>query len=429
MYTRGQENVHSDCLSRLPLPETVTEAEPYEIVSTLQTVEKDFVTCTDIARHTDGDPDFVTLKQYIRTGCPDRINNSNLSKFKSVLPNLTITKGCIMFQNRVFIPPALRDRVLDLFHENHPGIVAMKAVSRSVIWYPGMDKDIHSLVSNCKICQSVRTLPPSSNISWPVPSRPWSRIHIDHFFYDNSVCLLVVDALTKYIEVEIVKSTSTTETIETLSCIFARNGLPDTLVSDNASCFTSFEFCSFLSRNGIKHITSPPYSPASNGQAERCVRTVKDLLKKNTTSCSLRYKLSKVLLQYRSVPHNSTQIAPSVALNNRKLITMRDRLNPQFCFNDDVSKKEIKVPQFELGSSVLALNLRGGQKWYTANIIERIGVNVYNVHVHDLNIVWTRHANQLVSIPESPRSNAVLNQPVVDVPTSVTPGRHSNHRI
>ena len=87
------------------------------------------------------------------------------------------------------------------------------------------------------------------------------------------------------------------------------------------------------------------------------------------------------------------------------------------------------MPQFELGSRVLALNLQGSQKWYTTNIMERIGVNVYNVHVHDLNIVWTHHANKLVSITESPRFNAVLNQPDVDVPSSVTPGRHANHRI
>ena len=87
-----------------------------------------------------------------------------------------------MYFNRVFIPDALRSKVLNLFHDNHPGIVAMKALTRSLIWYPGLDKDIKSLVQNCKICQSVRCKPAFSNINWAEPSRPFSRVHIDHFF-------------------------------------------------------------------------------------------------------------------------------------------------------------------------------------------------------------------------------------------------------
>lgn len=398
-YSRGQENVHSDFLSRLPLPDSVTEAEPYEIICTLESLEKDYVTPSVIKTHTDSDPNLIILKQYIRTGCPDRFNNKTLSKFKSIIPDLTITKGCIMYQNRVFIPEALRTKVLNLFHENHPGIVAMKALTRSLIWYPGLDRDVTNLVQSCKICQSVRCKPAKSNVSWPLPSRPWSRIHIDHFFPDNSICLIVVDALTKYIEVEIVKSTSTKETIDTLSLIFARNGLPDILVSDNAPGFTSYEFDSFLTKNGIEHLTPPPYCPASNGQAERGVRVIKDMLMKSSPNVSFKYKLAKVLLQYRSVPHNTTHVSPAVALNKRKLITMRDRINPHFGIESH-EKKNTDSRHFDIGSSVLALNVRGEPKWYQATVVEKIGVNVYNVQVHDLNIIWKRHSNQLLSIPK-----------------------------
>lgn len=426
-YSRGQDNVHSDCLSRLPLPETVTEAEPYEIVCTLELLEKEYITPKDIQIHTDKDPNLVTLKQYIKTGCPDRIVNPVLSKFKSLIPYLTISKGCIMYQNRVFIPESLRTKVLNLFHDNHPGIVAMKALARSLIWYPSLDNDITNLVSSCKICQSVRCKPATCNVSWPTPSRAWSRIHIDHFFIDNFTCLIVVDAFSKYIEVEVVKSTSTSETIDALSIIFARNGLPDVLVSDNASCFTSFEFKSFLTKNAINHMTPPPYSPASNGQAERGVRVIKDMLKKAPSDCSFKYRLSKVLLQYRSVPHNTTQIAPAVALNKRKLITMRDRINPQFSFeNNDIREK--KLPQFEVGSSVLALNLREGQKWYDATVIEVLGINVYNVRVHDLNVIWKRHSNQLLSIHQSLRNHSNPPPSTISVAPPTT-SRNLNCRI
>ena len=97
-------------------------------------------------------------------------------------------------------------------------------------------------------------------------------------FVDQKTCLLAIDALSKYIEV--VPSTSVKDTVEALQMIFSRNGLCDVLVSDNASCFTADEFSYFLNNNGIKHITSPPYVPSSNGQAERGVRVLKELLKK-----------------------------------------------------------------------------------------------------------------------------------------------------
>jgi len=77
-----------------------------------------------------------------------------------------------------------------------------------------------------------------------------------------------------------VSGTSVLETIDALRLVFSRNGLCDTLVSDNAACFTASQFKEFLLNNGIFHSTPPPHSPSTNGQAERGVKVVKDLLKK-----------------------------------------------------------------------------------------------------------------------------------------------------
>ena len=221
-YCKGAENVKCDCLSRLPLPITCTKTVPYEMIFSIETINSSIVTCETIRREINKDPDLVQLKQFIITGCPERIVNSVLSKFKSLIPQMILLKGCIMFQNIIFDPAILGTILHSIshFHDSDLGITAMKALVRSPIWYPGLDKDIESLVKSCKICQSVRSKPAqNTNISWPVPSRAWSRIHVNHFFIENNVCLIVVDAVSKYIECEIVASTSVRETIVALYVI------------------------------------------------------------------------------------------------------------------------------------------------------------------------------------------------------------------
>ncbi|CAF4699473.1 unnamed protein product, partial [Rotaria magnacalcarata] len=78
-----------------------------------------------------------------------------------------------------------------------------------------------------------------------------------------------VDAYSKWIEVATMHNPSTKATIDVLSSLFARYGLCEIIVSDNGTQFTSTEFSEFCARNGIKHITTSPGHPQSNGQAEK----------------------------------------------------------------------------------------------------------------------------------------------------------------
>ena len=64
-------------------------------------------------------------------------------------------------------------------------------------------------------------------------------------------------------------SITTAKTIEKLRMLFANHGLPNKRVTNNGPSFTSEKFIVFMENNGIKHVTSAPYHPSSNGLAER----------------------------------------------------------------------------------------------------------------------------------------------------------------
>ena len=74
----------------------------------------------------------------------------------------------------------------------------------------------------------------------------------------------------------IVAGATSASTMEKMRVTFATHGLPKTLVTDNGLVFTSAEFWEFLKRNGIRHVTSAPYHPTSNGLAECAVQVFKE---------------------------------------------------------------------------------------------------------------------------------------------------------
>ena len=81
----------------------------------------------------------------------------------------------------------------------------------------------------------------------------------------------------KWMEVHI---TNGCTMIDKLQLSFTTLGLAQVLVSDNDPVFSSSEFKDFMKANGIKHVKSVPYHPASNGLTQRAVQTFKSTLKK-----------------------------------------------------------------------------------------------------------------------------------------------------
>ena len=99
--------------------------------------------------------------------------------------------------------------------------------------------------------------------------------------------------------------------------LFSIEGYPDEIVSDNGPPFQSKEFAKFLSGLGIKHTTSSPGYPRSNGFIERHIQTVKNMLSKssNTRSCQ------EVLADLRTTRIGTGLPSPAEILHRRNLTT------------------------------------------------------------------------------------------------------------
>ena len=117
---------------------------------------------------------------------------------------------------------------------------------------------------------------------------------------------------------------------------FASVGLPETVVSDNAATFTSEEFGEFMRRNGIRHVRSPPYHPASNGLVERAAQTFKEGMK-HQKSGTLNTRLSRFLLPGLVVSLQGTAMYEVRLSDNRIVIRHLDQLRPRVSDGEPVT--------------------------------------------------------------------------------------------
>ena len=398
-------HANADAMSRLPLSvQPATVPQPPEMILLMEQLDKSPVTATTVRTWTNTDPLLSRVRQFVQSGWPRSVNDQLIKPYFSRQTELSVQDGCILWGNRVIIPKAGQFEVLQELHEAHPGATRMKQLARMFVWWPAMDQDIEEKVKSCAECQFQRPMPPLAPLSpWQWPSRPWSRVHIDFLGpFMGHMFLLLIDAHSKWIEVYPMASITAKATIECLRHVFAQLGLPEKVVSDNGPTFVSAEFKDFLQRNGVKHITTSPYHPSSNGLAERAVQTFKNGLRKMKDG-SLRTKLARFLFFYRTTPQSTTGISPGELLFGRKLRSPLDLLKPDLHHrvenNQETQKamhdKHASHRPFDEGDPVFVRNFSRGPPWLPAAITNRCGPLSFKVKVLEGGMVWRRHQDQL----------------------------------
>lgn len=281
----------------------------------------------------------------------------------------------------------------------------MKAAARAVVWWPGIDDDIERTVGTCRPCQESRCSPQRAELHmWPWPGRPWSRLHIDFAeLTKGKSILVVVDSHSKWIEAEVMSSTTSSSTVNKLRAMFARWGIPDMICTDNAATFTSHEFQEFLRGNGVAHRTIEPKHSRGNGLAERAVKEVKLAVSRGVQDgVVMDLALQCWLFQQRTIQHSTTSVSPAELMMGRRPKTRLDLLYPDL--EKVVQSKQVKqksyadrsakVRGFCIGDPVYARNYAVGKTWLPATVLGIDGPVSFVVRLDDGRI-WRRHCEQL----------------------------------
>ena len=159
-YMKGVQNVSADCLSRLPLAETVKSVpETGETILLMDHLDSSAVTSTQIRNWTRRDPVLSEVMHMIQTGWPKTCPGESYRPYFHRRNELTVESGCVLWGNRVVIPPQGQSRMIENLHEMHPGICRMKSLARSYMWWPKIDQAIENKVQKCQPCQVNRKSP------------------------------------------------------------------------------------------------------------------------------------------------------------------------------------------------------------------------------------------------------------------------------
>ncbi|VDI20366.1 Hypothetical predicted protein [Mytilus galloprovincialis] len=280
------------------------------------------MTTREIERASENDPELKAVRECLVHSQWHRI------EFKEYLPirsELCAIGQLVLRGTRIVIPISLREQVLQLAHEGHPGIVVMKTRLRSKVWWPGIDKSIEKFCRSCYGCQLVsQPSKPEPLKRTELPSAPWQHLAADLLgpLPSNHYMFVLVDYYSRYFEVGVTKNISSENITSLISKFCLTHGLRLLIHTDNGPQFVSQHFKNFMSEHGIVHHRTTPLWPQANGEVERQNRSIMKRVKiAQAEGRDWKLELNKFLIMYRSTAHSTTGVSPSELLFGRKIRT------------------------------------------------------------------------------------------------------------
>ncbi|KAK1427869.1 hypothetical protein QVD17_16567 [Tagetes erecta] len=245
--------------------------------------------------------------------------------------------GTLYFMNRVWVPHTgnLRELVLDEAHKSkysiHPGADKMYKDIRELYWWPNMKANIATYVGKCLTCSKVKAeyQKPSGLLQQPeIPQWKWEQISMDFITklpktssgFDT--IWVIVDRLTKSAHFLPIKETDRTEKLARIYIkeIVSRHGVPTSIISDRDGRFISRVWRSLQKALGTRLDMSTAYHPQTDGQSERTIQTLEDMLRACVIDFGGSWDVHLPLAEfsYNNSYHTSIKAAPFEALYGRK---------------------------------------------------------------------------------------------------------------
>ena len=266
------------------------------------------------------DDTLAILKYTIQKGWPSTIKElpSEIQPYWTFREELSIEDGLILKGTRIVVPSTKQEEILKLIHEGHLGLTKCKLRVKETVYWPGLNDQLEKLVLNCQLClkylQSKCKQPLQMSLGQEIPAFPWTKIATDIFHFEGDSYLLLVDYTSIYPIIHKLTSMTAQHVIGHLKVIFSEYGWLNTIVSDNGPCYMAEAFTKKMQEYRVNHITSSSHYPQSNGFAEKCVQTVKNLFYKARDEGANLYK---ALMIYCNTPLTSNLQCLMQTLQNR----------------------------------------------------------------------------------------------------------------
>lgn len=146
-FRASGEHDNADALGRLPVnkhQDNKSSPLPPEYILLLNYMAEAPVLCSQIARWTKTDPLLSQVMHWVDHGWPQAVPTAQSWKpFWLWKLELSSLQGCLVWNNRVIVPPPGRVTILKELHKSHQGAVSMKKRARACIWWPGNDRSRH----------------------------------------------------------------------------------------------------------------------------------------------------------------------------------------------------------------------------------------------------------------------------------------------
>ena len=418
-YKKGKLLYIADTLSRAPLPDTKFQDWSKEVATV---THASYLALPGDRLHqfqhvSADDPVLMELRKTILQGWPEEKSalSDALHAYYDFRDELTVEDTLVFKGPVVVVPAALRKEMMATCHDTHIGIEGCLRRARESMFWPRMTSDLKSYISKCDICMAHQATNPKETLQpHDFIPRPWSKVGADLCEFYGRNLLVVSDYFSNFIEVENLQTTTTRVVTKALKIIFARYGIPDTLVTDNGPQFTSAEFVTFTKKWSFDHITSSPHFPQSNGKAENAVKTVKRLFSKCRDAGKSEFQ---ALLDWRNTPTEGVGTSPAQRLFGRRCKTLlpvtHKQLETQYSTEDDaralVGQKAKQKHYHDRGAKDLTpipkgdtirMRLPGQKTWTPGTCLGQCAPRSYRVRVDARE--FRRNRRQLLHAGEQP---------------------------